>query len=545
MNQRTTPTEIEEPAQSNAGSGLVVGLAMFRLLIESIEDYAIFMLNPQGRVASWNAGAQRIKGYRASEIIGKHFSRFYLDEDVASGRCERDLASAARDGRFEDERWSVRKDGSRFWANVVITPLRDEAGTLLGFAKVTRDLTARRAAEQERIELERMQEASRLKDQFLATISHELRTPLNAIFGWASLLRTASDSATVEKAAETILRNAQAQIIIVDDMLDMSRIVTGKMRIEVRTVDFSEIVRDAVEVVRPGADAKNIELRLEGLDREVMVAGDAVRLQQITWNFLSNAVKFTSPEGVVTVSLVRKGSSVELRVQDTGRGIDRAFLPYVFEPFRQAETGPARRVGGVGLGLAIVKHIVELHGGSVSVSSDGLGLGTTFSATLPIRVVTPPMEGVRRVSPVPRELEPAGPAMSLEGVRVLVVDDDPDARDILKTLFEKRGGSVYAASSAGEGREALASFAPDIIVSDIGMPGEDGYKFMQSVRALPKEEGGATPAVALTAYAYQEDRRRALAAGFNYHLAKPVSHEDLLQAVHNSITFIGGQRRKK
>ncbi|WP_394832942.1 ATP-binding protein [Pendulispora rubella] len=515
----------------------------FRVLIEAIKDYAIFMLDPRGYVATWNQGAARIKGYASYEIIGRHFSRFYPPEIVAQGVCDMELEVAARDGRFEDEGWRLRKDGSRFWANVIITALRDDEGTLVGFAKVTRDLTERRKAEHDRVELARMQEASRLKDQFLATISHEIRTPLNAIFGWASLLKTSADDvATVEKAAETIVRNAEAQITIVDDMLDMSRIVTGKLRIEVAQVDFAQIVADALEVVRPAADAREVGLHAEGIERPFVLVGDAVRLQQIAWNLMSNAVKFSSRGGSVHVRLSQENSNAELRVQDDGRGIARDFLPYVFEPFHQAEHGPARRVGGIGLGLAIVKHIVELHGGSVSATSEGPGQGATFTATFPIRAVVPAQIGAPRAQPAAPGVSRSEAASRLEGVRVLAVDDDPDAREILQALFRARGAVIRLAASAAEAREALSSFHPDIIVSDIGMPGEDGYQLMQSVRALPKEQGGSLPAIALTAYAYQEDRRRALAAGFNYHLAKPVNHEDLLRAVDNLIKVAGVRR---
>ncbi|WP_394843479.1 ATP-binding protein [Pendulispora brunnea] len=544
LEKASPPGDLEDRIHSldaDVGSGVIP--TTFRVLIESIKDYAIFMLDPRGYVATWNAGAARIKGYASHEIIGRHFSTFYPPEVAAQGVCEMELEVAARDGRFEDEGWRLRKDGSHFWANVVITALRDETGALVGFAKVTRDLTERRKAEHDRLELARMQEASRLKDQFLATISHEIRTPLNAIFGWASLLKTAADDpATVEKAADTIVRNAEAQITIVDDMLDMSRIVTGKLRIEVSQVDFAQIVGDALEVVRPAAEAREISLESEGLDRPFALVGDAVRLQQIAWNFLSNAVKFSNRGGTVRVQLSRRDSAAELRVEDNGRGIARDFLPYVFEPFHQAEHGPARRVGGIGLGLAIVKHIVELHGGSVSATSDGPGQGAAFTASFPIRAVAPTQIGAARGQPAA-----AGPARSetgsrLEGVRVLAVDDDPDAREILQALFRTRGAVIRLAGSASEAREALSSFEPDIIISDIGMPGEDGYQLMQSVRALPKDKGGALPAIALTAYAYQEDRRRALAAGFNYHLAKPVNHEDLLRAVDNLIKVTGVRR---
>jgi len=528
LQKRTLSLELEITAPSEP--------ATFRMLIESIQDYAIFMLDPAGIVATWNLGAERIKGYEAREIIGQHFSRFYPPEDVASGKGDTDLEVATRDGSFEDEGWRVRKDGTRFWANVAITALRTQEGKLVGFAKVTRDLTERRKAEDERLRLAQLQEASRLKDQFLATISHELRTPLNAIYGWATILKSESDPAVAERAIETILRNAEAQITIVEDMLDLSRIVAGKMRIEVRQVDMQEIVRDALEVVRPAADARDLELMITGSEDPMVLVGDPVRLQQTAWNLLSNAVKFSTRGGSVTVSLQKVDSAIEFRVTDTGRGIDPNFLPHIFEAFRQADMGAARRVGGVGLGLAIVKHIVDLHGGQITVESEGLGQGASFTVRFPIRTGVPVERGTFRIPPArgyhDRQLR-------LDGVRVLAVDDEPDARDLLDAIFRLRGARVALAGSAAEARQALEAFRPAVIVSDVGMPGENGYEFLRSVRARSLDEGGATPAVALSAYAYREDRRRALDAGFNYHLAKPVDHEELVRIVHNLVTVVG------
>ncbi|WP_394823519.1 ATP-binding protein [Pendulispora albinea] len=547
LNENDTENETEPTVTGNltdrAGSlestiGEQPVPATFAVLIESVKDYAIFMLDARGMVATWNAGAKRIKGYEPHEIIGQYFAKFYPPEVAASGKCEMELEVAARDGRFEDEGWRVRKDGSRFWANVIITALRDEHDHLVGFAKVTRDLTERRKAEDERIEYAKLQEASNIKDQFLATISHELRTPLNAILGWASLLKTSEDLQEIAKGLETIERNGEAQAVIIDDMLDMSRIVTGKMRIDPRAVDLAAIVRDAIEVVRPAADAREIRLYPTGVEEPIRLVGDPVRLQQVAWNFLSNAVKFCGKGGSVSIALTREDSSVLLRVADTGQGIAAEFLPYVFEPFRQAESGPARRVGGVGLGLAIVKHIVALHGGVVSAESAGPGQGASFTAKLPVRAVAPVEPEIPKATPAKPGPAPGQSALRLDGIRVLAIDDEADAREILKTLFRMRGATAYLAGSAEEGRQALASFKPHIIVSDVGMPGEDGYQFMRSVRALPKENGGVTPAIALTAYAYAVDRQRALDAGFNYHFAKPVDYADLIRAMHNLVSVV-------
>ncbi|WP_437927890.1 PAS domain S-box protein [Sorangium sp. So ce291] len=501
----------------------------FRLLVESVKDYAIFMLDPQGVITTWNRGAQELKGYSAEEILGQHFSRFYPEHDVRAGKCDWELAIAARDGRVTDEGWRIRKDGTRFWAYVVITALRGPGGELVGFAKVTRDLTERRQAEEERIRLAQAQEANRMKDEFLATVSHELRTPLNAILGWSSVLCDSVTDPEIAKAVETIRRNAQAQARIVEDVLDVSRIVTGKMHIETRPTNFAAIVADALEVVRPAADAKGIELSVQGAERSLLLVGDPARLQQVVWNLLSNAVKFTERGGHVRVNLEQAGASVHLAVHDDGRGVDPAVISHVFERFWQADSSITRRFGGLGLGLSIVRHIVELHGGTVSAHSAGLDQGTSFFVTLPVRAVTPlpEQEPDRRRAPAPRERTRA----RLDGLRVLVVDDEPDARELITAVLSERGAEVRVASSALEARGALATARPHVIVSDIGMADEDGYAFIRSLRAMARDGGDATPAVALTAYTSGTSQRLALEAGYDEHLAKPVNPEDLVRVV--------------
>jgi PAS domain S-box-containing protein len=503
----------------------------FRMLVASVKDYAIFMLDPNGVVTTWNAGAERLKGYLAHEIVGQHFSRFYPQADVQAGKCDRELEVASADGRFEDEGWRLRKDGSRFWANVVITALRNDTGALVGFAKVTRDLTERRRAEDERVKLAQAQEASRVTDEFVATVSHELRTPLNAILGWSTLLASRVADPFVAKAVSTIRRNAQLQSRLVEDLLDSSRVVTGKLRIDVKTIDFAAIVRDAIEVVRPAAAARNLSIHIERLDEPVVLAGDATRLQQVVWNLLSNAVKFTEPRGAIFVALEQDGPSVRLSIRDTGRGIEPTFLPYVFERFRQADNSTARRTGGLGLGLAIVRQLVELHGGTVSARSPGHGQGSTFTVQLPVRAVV----STPNKSPVERAGVVESPAntrtTSLDGLRVLVVDDEVDARDLISAILEDRSACVASCASAAEARDRLAAFHPHVVVTDIGMPIEDGYQLVRAIRALPSEQGGATPIVALTAYAGQEYRRRGDEAGCSAYVAKPVDAETLASVV--------------
>jgi PAS domain S-box-containing protein len=503
----------------------------FRLLIESVKDYAIYMLDPHGVVSSWNPGAERIKGYTAQEIVGCHFSRFYPSSEILAGKCEMELERAAIDGRFEDEGYRVRKDGTRFWANVVITALRDSSGALLGYAKVTRDLTERRRAEDARVALAQAEYANRMKDDFLATVSHELRTPLSSIVGWSSLLAGRTTDPYLARGIETIRRNAETQARIIEDVLDVARIASGKLGIDRRRLDFAAVVRTVVEETRPMAEAKGLSLFFQDAGLDAPMLGDATRLQQVIWNLLSNAMKFTPKGGKVEVSLQMTQESATLRVADTGAGIDSEFLPHVFERFRQGDGSASRRAGGLGLGLAIVRHLVDLHAGSVDVASPGKGRGSTFTLTLPLAQVGAEDGGAMSPSPPRSDAPRGGTPLRLQGVRVLVVEDEEDAREFVGALLESRGASVRLTASAAEAYVSLNDGVPDVIVSDIGMPDEDGYAFARRLRTFPRERGGVTPIVALTAYASAHDRRRAIEAGYDYHLPKPVDSEELIRVL--------------
>jgi PAS domain S-box-containing protein len=525
----------------------------FRLLVEAVGDYAIYMLDPLGHVATWNVGAQNLKGYQASEIIGKSFSAFFPEEDVRAGKPERELQAALEHGRFEEEAYRVRKDGTRFWANVVLTPMRTASGHLLGFAKVTRDLTqrlhsertarelareqaARAQAEQDEVRLReaavRAEEANRIKDEFLATVSHELRTPLNAILGWASLLRARNPEPAIAQGVEVIHRNAVSQSKIIEDILDVSRIITGKLRLDVKAADLVAIVQDAIEVIRPSAIAKDLAIDFDSAQEKCELIADPERLQQVVWNLLSNAVRFSQRGGRISVGLGCDPLEVVLSVRDTGAGIEPSFLPFVFDRFKQADSSSTRRVGGLGLGLAIVRHLVELHGGRVAAESQGVGHGATFRVAIPIRSVM----RAESYETSPQLAAPStvvsGSRARLTGTRVLVVDDEPDARELLEAVLVSAGAAVETAASAAQGLAALPRFQPHVLVSDVGMPEEDGYAFIQRVKGLPGTVG-TIPSIALTAYTRAQDKSKALAMGFTTHIGKPVNPDDLIAAVAN------------
>jgi PAS domain S-box-containing protein len=830
----------------------------FRLLVENTVDYAIYVLDKEGRVATWNLGAERMKGYCSSEIVGQYFGVFFPQEDRQAGKPAAELAMASSQGRFEDEGWRVRKDGTRFWANAILTALHDTQGELIGFAKITRDLSARREAEaterrlireqtarevaeqaqrqlregeeryralSQRLEIvlegvadgivvedrqrrtvfantaaawalglasaselmeesaveangryqifdqerqpmltdrlpgrrvlagessssavlviresktsaerwyavraravmgadgkpelavsiwhdvtaERRQEfqtkclstatealgrhieistmlsslahalvpsiadfcsihllegdlvrtiavahedvaqggraaeylrthsplslgqagiwnvlrtgkselhedigldvlsnwasidehvqqpnpiqmrsgilvpilireravgvlllakaepahrygvsdtalleevarrtgvalenaklyadaqaaaraaenASRAKDEFLATVSHELRTPLTAIVGWSSLLKQRVTDPALYKPVDVILRNANAQVKIIDDILDVSRVITGKFRIEPKAVSLVEIVRDSLEIVRPSAAAKRIQLEIEHQDDFHLLVADPERIRQVVWNLLSNAVKFTDPGGWICCEISQVGSALVLCVSDSGRGIDPEFLPFVFDRFRQADASSTRKFGGLGLGLALVRHIVEIHGGTAKAESDGLGKGARFTVTLPIRATIPAL--VEDSARPQWESAHPEPQVTLKGVRVLVVDDEPDALDLVASVLRDVGAIAQTARSAAKAFQLFSLFQPQVVISDIGMPDEDGYSFIRRIRRLPAAEGGRIPALALSALARGEDRTLAMNAGYTAHVSKPVS----------------------
>lgn len=449
----------------------------------------------------------------------------------------------ANESEYDVQYRVVGPSGDICWIASQAVVVRNPAGKPLQLIGVGVDITERKLADIEREQLLRREQsarleaedATRLKDEFLATVSHELRTPLNAIIGWIHLLKTGQlDEEAATRAVESIDRSAQSQSQLINDLLDVSRIISGKLRLEMRTITLLSVVEMALDTVKPAIQAKGITLEVD-LDAEVgSTAGDPDRLQQVVWNLLTNAVKFSNKGGRISVRLERSGSNALLTVQDDGVGIDPQFLPFVFHPFRQGDGGSTRKHPGLGLGLAIVRQLVELHGGRVRVASPGKGKGSLFTVTLPVRISGE--EPAAAVAPGSVEVAAnsrPGSLPDLKGVSVLVVDDDEDAREILSTVLVQAGASVTKAADTAEALAHLEHQVPTILLSDIGMPGQDGYAFIRELRRREADKGGRVPAVALTAYARSDDRFRALASGFQMHIAKPVEVGELLAVVAN------------
>jgi PAS domain S-box-containing protein len=632
---------------------------IYRKAIEDIRDYAIFMTDADGIVTNWNVGAQHILGYTEEEIVGKDASKIFTTEDRTRGVPEKELASAATLGRAEDERWHVRKDGSRFWASGVVTPVRDTEGKLIGFSKVMRDMTERNKLTEERdrffalsidmlcivhldgrfqrinpafqevlgfseeellamsifellhpddlaatlseyeglaagepvtfmenrlrtkderykwvawsyfpvpedglafgvgrdmtelrqihevlrLRARELEDANRVKDEFLATMSHELRTPLTSILGWSRLLQSNQLSDTEkERAIQVIQRNAEAQSKLIEDLLDVSRIITGKLKIEVQPVSFASITEGVINSLRPAVDARQLQLETSIDPAAGPILGDPARLEQIVTNLLSNAIKFTPNGGRIDVRLERDDSCVRLEVRDSGVGIAAEHLPYIFERFRQVDSSNVRAHGGLGLGLAIVDYLVRQQAGTVVAESEGVGKGATFIVEFPLT----PLEAISSTFATVElftgrtcgalERAESSTDEKLKNLRILVVEDDLDTQELLKTVLERHRAEVVAVDSAAGALAELRRAKPDVIISDIAMAGENGYELIRKVRSLGPAEGGHIPAIALTAYAGMADRRRALLAGFQTHLSKPVEPDDLLTVIL-SLTF--------
>jgi signal transduction histidine kinase/CHASE3 domain sensor protein/ActR/RegA family two-component response regulator len=508
---------------------------------KSILDHSgdcIQVLEPDGRVVLVNRpGLALLEVDDPDGLVGDYWTTTWLD-DAGLARQAIDDAIAKGEGRFHAFRPTVK--GTPKWWDVIVTPIRDAEAvdgapaTVQKLVTVSRDITEQKHGEQERAQLlaseraarSEAERAARLKDDFVSTLSHELRTPLNAILGWIGVLKQQQSPDTLAKAIDVIDRNSRRQSQMVDDLLDISRIMSGKLRLDVQRVDVASVIEEAVASAQPAAAAKGVRL-VKVLGSAAIIQGDPGRLQQIVWNLVSNAIKFTPRGGLVQVTLRKVDSHVQVQVSDSGQGITADVLPHVFLRFRQGDASATRHHGGLGLGLAIVKNLVEMHGGSVEAASDGDGQGSVFSVRLPLAHISARPEQMAEAL----EIVPSALNSLLNGVEVLVLDDEPDARDVVQRLLEDAGARARMASSAGEAIELLEQgFVPDIILSDIGMPDRDGYDFMQQVRRMDGEVA-EVPAAALTALARLEDRKRALMAGYQTHLAKPVDPAELVAMV--------------
>nr|MCU0685455.1 PAS domain-containing protein [Polyangiaceae bacterium] len=523
---------------------------VLRRQLEESQDWLRFVVEASG-TGTWEmnpATHELVVGEQFRALFGlsadepfdlaQTLSRMHPDERGPVAQAVADALAGRDGGRYLVEHRVVREP-EPIWIETRGQAFFDADGKPTRFLGTSVEITARKRNEQERERLlrrerearQQAEEAGRLKDEFLATVSHELRTPLTAVLGWAQLLRRGNlPVERREGALATIERNARSQAQLIEDLLDMSRLSAGKLALDVEALDVVHVVGAALESIRPAADAKGIRLQ-PVLDSGGIVMGDPNRLQQVVWNLLMNAVKFTPKGGRVQVLALCLDSSVELTVADSGQGIAPDFLPHVFERFRQAESGSTRSRSGLGLGLSIVQQLVEMHGGTVEATSEGEGKGASFTVRLPLSA-TRRRELPRSPSLRPAEIALASPSRGeLAGLRLLVVDDEKDTRELLIFLLEASGATVRQAASAEEGRLRLAEEVPDVLISDIGMPGEDGHSFLASVRRLPPARGGQVPAVALTAYAHADDRTRALHAGFSHHVAKPVETAELIAVI--------------
>jgi len=483
---------------------------MFRLLVENVRDYAIFMLDPAGNVASWNPGAEHIKGYAREEILGKHFSIFYTPDAISRHWPQHELTVALDQGRFEDEGWRLRKDGTPFWANVVITPVYDRKRQLRGFAKITRDLTARRKAEE-------LQRTERRMNEFLAMLAHELRNPLAPIQSALDVVeRKPDDKETAAWARAIIQRQADQLSRLVDDLLDVSRITRGKITLRREPVDVKATITQVVESMRPTIEERRHTVLIQVPDTPVLVEADPARVAQVLSNIFGNAIKYTPDGGRITVTASISDNFASIAIIDSGIGMSADLVPRVFDLFVQGERGLDRREGGLGVGLTIAKRLTELQGGTMSAASPGPGLGSRFTIDLPL---------------MHPEHVPSAPSTSTGGKtvanakRVLIVDDNRDAADSLATLIDLLG---HEATVLNDGMEALASATarpPDIVLLDIGLPGMDGFEVARRMRNIQEMQN--TRLIACTGYGREDDVRRIEEAGFNGHLIKPVSAAQL------------------
>jgi len=509
----------------------------YRRLFESARDGILILNADTLRITDVNPFMFELLNYTRDEFMEKELWEIGVFKDkAASQEAFRELQLT---GYLRYENLPLQTKEGKLREVEFVSNVYDEGSHRVIQCNI-RDITDRKRAEEERKLLLESAQAARaeadvansIKDEFLATLSHELRTPLTSILGWSHLLDNGKlDEEAAKRAVETIVRNAEAQKLLIDELLDISRIIIGKLRLDVGPVQLAPMLESIVDGMRPAADARNIQLRT-ALDQSVdPIFGDPDRLQQVFWNLLSNAIKFTSQGGKVLVRLERSDSNLEITISDTGQGIARELLPYVFDRFRQSDSSSSRTHGGLGLGLAIVRQLVELHGGTVSAESPGEGEGSTFKVRLPVRSVRQePDDRANSVVKIPDEVS-TKPVPSLDGMNVLVVDDDWDSRELVTVVLKASGAEVVSVTSAIEALRELALRRFDVLLSDVGMAEMDGYALISQIRQLPAERGGTIPAAALTAYAGIENQRRALSAGYQMHIPKPIGPSELVTAV--------------
>ncbi len=481
-----------------------------RLLIESVRDYAIFMLDPDGTVRGWNSGAQAIKGYSADEIIGRHFSQFYTPEDQRAGKPAAELEQALVAGRVEDEGWRVRKDGTLFWANVIITAVRDATGKLIGFAKVTRDMTERRR-------LEELERSSRRMSEFLAMLAHELRNPLAPIRNAITVMQLETlASPALRNSRDIIDRQLTHMTRLVDDLLDVGRLTTGKVKLRREKVAYAGVVSRAVEMARPLFDARRHQFTLELPPETVYVSGDPTRLTQVLQNLLVNAAKYTPDGGRIALRMEVVEGFVDVSVSDNGRGIDAAEVERIFELFMQGDTSGAPNDSGLGIGLTLARSLAQLHGGTLEATSAGPGRGSSFRFRLPLA----------QLEPAPRPDDAGAGPQTAGALRVLVVDDNRDSADSATSIVRLLGYQVETAYDGAAALDLARSLRPQAVLLDLSMPHIDGYETLRLLRVQPAMEGAYV--VAMTGFGSEEDRRRTQAAGFDAHLVKPVGLDQLI-----------------
>ena len=518
-----------EPPLNRSHPDFVSAEALLAAIVDSSDD-AIVSKNLDGIVTSWNRGAERVFGYTAEEMIGRPITQLIpADRQSEEPAILERLKRGERIEHYETLR--VRKDGSSVDVSLTISPVRRADGKIVGASKIARDISPHKLAIRKLQEAnEQLARADRMKVEFISTLSHELRTPLTSIVGWIQLLKDDPQPEELKQGFDVIERNIRVQTQLINDLLDMSRIETGKLTLDLQPLDLTASVQAAIDAVQPAAESKGVRLTSAFGNLNGIVMGDRNRMQQIVWNLLTNAVKFTPRDGHVHVTIERVNSHAEIAVADNGPGIAPEFIDRIFERFTQADSSLSRKYSGLGIGLSIAKHLTELHGGTILAKSPGPGRGATFCIQLPLLPAhgeARPSDAERRGAEVDQHFEDE----NLRGIDVLVVDDDEDSAAIIARILRRKGASVRVAHSMDGALGAIQAATPHVFVSDIGMPGHDGYELINRVRQLP--QGRKLPAVALTALARTEDRTRSLRAGFQLHIAKPVEAAELVAVVRN------------